>query len=135
MTAEPELCVCLEAILCALPPGKENMLVPSALRGVAMPVVGRAMGSLLTRTATLGGAAAALIQPQAAMAEVEGAVPDDSLVVGFALFLLVCTGLLNLSLGDIAADEAQLPSSVNLINKSRARRSSFIKGGKDGSSM
>lgn len=111
------------------------MLVPSALRGVAMPVVGRAMGSLLTRTATLGGAAAALIQPQAAMAEVEGAVPDDSLVVGFALFLLVCTGLLNLSLGDIAADEAQLPSSVNLINKSRARRSSFIKGGKDGSSM
>ena len=55
--------------------------------------------------------------------------------VGFALFLLLCTGLLNLSLCDIAADEAQLPSSVNLINKSRAKRSSFIKGKSDGPGM
>ena len=68
--------------------------------------------------------------PAAFAAEIEG-VPDDSVVVGFALFLLVCIGLLNLSLGDIAADEAQLPSSVNLINKNRQRRSTFIKGGKD----
>ena len=65
-----------------------------------------------------------------ASTEIEG-VPDDSVVVGFAVFLLICIGALNLSLGDIAADEAQLPSSVNLINKNRARRSSFIKG-KDG---
>ena len=107
------------------------MLVPQVIRSV---VTGPAMGrALLARTATAGGAVAAILQPQAAMAEVEGFVPDDSIVVGFALFLLLCTGLLNLSLGDIAADEAALPSSVNLINKARAKRSSFIKGKSDGS--
>ena len=101
------------------------MLVPPTI--LRAPV----LRPLLARAAVAGGSAAALLQPHAAMAEVENALPDDSLVVGFALFLLVCTGLLNLSLGDIAADEAQLPSSVNLINRSRAKRSSFIKG-KDG---
>ena len=101
------------------------MLVPPTI--LRAPV----LRPLLARAAVAGGSAAALLQPHAAMAEVEKALPDDSLVVGFALFLLVCTGLLNLSLGDIAADEAQLPSSVNLINRSRAKRSSFIKG-KDG---
>ena len=75
------------------------------------------------------GAAYALIPHAAMAAEIEG-VPDDKYIVGFALFLLVCIGALQLSLGDIQAQEAQLPSSVNLINKNRKRNSSFIKGKK-----
>ena len=90
--------------------------------------------ALVGRAATAGGAAIAALQPHVASA-VETAsgteLPDDSFVVGFALFLLVGTGLQQLSLGDIVADEAQLPSSVNLINKNKARRSSFIKGKND----
>merc|ERR1712046_321524 len=66
----------------------------------------------------------------AAADHVADGLPPDSLVVGFALFLLVAAGALQLSLGDIVADEAQLPSSVNLINKNRQRRSNFIKGKK-----
>ena len=44
------------------------------LRGMAVPAVTR---SLLSRSVTSGAAAAALLQPHAAMADVEGAVPDD----------------------------------------------------------
>ncbi|KAL3924026.1 MAG: hypothetical protein SGPRY_004041 [Prymnesium sp.] len=54
-------------------------------------------------------------------------LPPDALVIAIAVGLLVATGLLQLSLGDVAGDEAQLPSSVNLINKSRQKRSSFLK--------
>ena len=35
---------------------------------------------------------------------------------------------MQLSLGDIAADEAQLPSSTSLINQGKKMRSTFIKG-------
>ena len=88
-------------------------------------------GRLPGFSAATASAIAAVIQPGAAVAAAEtDGLPPDSLVVGFAVLLLVLTGLLNLSLGDIIADEAQLPSSTNLINKSRQRRSSFIKGGK-----
>jgi hypothetical protein len=52
---------------------------------------------------------------------------DDRVVVGFALLLLVATGLLNLSLGDVAADEANLPSSSARINDLRQKRSDFLK--------
>ena len=83
------------------------------------------------RTA-VGGAAAAVLHVPAAWADeasdAAAALPDDRIVVGIALFLFLCTLLLNLSLGDVVGDEAQLPSSVNLINKNRARRSAFIKG-------
>lgn len=84
-----------------------------------------------------GGAAFAIDEivselPAAPVAElpVEGLVaqPDDTLLVGFALLIVALGGLLNLSLGDVAADEAMLPSSVNLINQNRARKSTFIKG-------
>ena len=90
----------------------------------------RPLQAFVGRAAKMVGGGAALLQPHAVLAieSGENGLPDDSLVVGFAVLLLVATGLLNLSLGDIAADEAQLPSSVNLINKNRARRSNFIKG-------
>lgn len=77
------------------------------------------------------GVTALVWEAPAAFAEETSAVtapPDDTFVVAFALFLFVATLALNASLGDVVGDEAQLPSSVNLINKSRARRSSFIKG-------
>ena len=48
-----------------------------------------------------------------------------------ALLLVAAVGALNLSLGDIVEDEANLPSSTNLINANRERRSAFIKGDKD----
>ncbi len=79
------------------------------------------------------GASALVTMPAASMAADDAVgigMPDDSFLVGFAILVLLLTGLLNLSLGDVIADEAQLPSSVNLINKNRARRSSFIKGKK-----
>jgi hypothetical protein len=95
------------------------------------PHMGPVHGRLPGFSAATASAIAAVIQPGAAVAAADtDGLPPDSLVVGFALLLLVLTGLLNLSLGDIIADEAQLPSSTNLINKSRQRRSSFIKGGK-----
>lgn len=81
-----------------------------------------------------GGAAAFSLQPAAFADEViapsGAALPDDSIAVGIALTLFVLTLLLNASLGDVVGDEAQLPSSVNLINKNRQRRSTFIKGRK-----
>lgn len=63
-------------------------------------------------------------------AEVGGPPIDDRIVVAFALLILGATGALTLSLGDVVGDEAQLPSSVNLINKNRKRRSTFIKSNK-----
>ena len=93
------------------------------------------LAPLQNRALAAGGAAAVSMLPQVASAvETAGGaeLPNDAFVVGFALFLVVAAGALQLSLGDIVADEAQLPSSVNLINKNRQRRSNFIKG-KDGS--
>mmetsp|Transcript_26950 Transcript_26950/g.75693 ORF Transcript_26950/g.75693 Transcript_26950/m.75693 type:complete len:131 (+) Transcript_26950:24-416(+) len=52
---------------------------------------------------------------------------DDRLVVGFALVVLVATALLNLSLGDVVADEANLPSSSARINDLRQKRSDFLR--------
>eukprot|EP00325_Prymnesiales_sp_UTEX-LB-985_P011035 CAMPEP_0174752256 /NCGR_PEP_ID=MMETSP1094-20130205/101650_1 /TAXON_ID=156173 /ORGANISM="Chrysochromulina brevifilum, Strain UTEX LB 985" /LENGTH=108 /DNA_ID=CAMNT_0015957875 /DNA_START=32 /DNA_END=358 /DNA_ORIENTATION=- len=91
--------------------------------------------SIVGVTCAGAGGTAAWFHPTAALAaETATAQPaapvDDSIVVGFALVLFVLIGALQLSLGDIVADEAQLPSSVNLINKSKQRRSSFIKGKK-----
>lgn len=76
-------------------------------------------------TAIFSSSAALAVDPGAA------GLPDDRLVVGFALLLVVAVGLLQLSLGDVVGDEANLPSSVNLINQSRKKRSSFIKGRKN----
>ena len=77
-----------------------------------------------------GAALTALLAAQPALAVVDEGPPDyDGILVGVALFLVTCCGLLQLSLGDIAADEAMLPSSANLINKSKKRRSNFIKTG------
>lgn len=57
--------------------------------------------------------------------------PDfDGFLIGFAIFLTAATGLLQLSLGDIQAEEANLPSSVSLINKNRQKTNSFIKSKK-----
>jgi hypothetical protein len=63
--------------------------------------------TVLARVATSSGAVA-LFHAPAAFADDASAVapPDDTFIVGFAIFLLVCTGLLNLSLGDVIADEA-----------------------------
>ena len=62
---------------------------------------------------------------------VYAATPDfDGFLIGFAAFLVVATGLLQLSLGDIQAEEANLPSSVSLINKNRQKTNSFIKSKK-----
>ena len=60
-----------------------------------------------------------------------GDLPDnDFFIVGFAVLLVVLTGLLQLSLGDIQAEEANLPSSVTLINENRKKSNSFIKSKK-----
>lgn len=68
------------------------------------------------------------VHVDAAVAETGAGMPvDDNLLVGFAFVLVVATGLLQLSLGDIQAEEAQLPSSVSLINKNRQKTNSFIK--------
>ena len=71
------------------------------------------------------------VHVDAAVAETGAGMPvDDNLLVGFAFVLLVATGLLQLSLGDIQAEEAQLPSSVSLINKNRQKTNSYIKSKK-----
>ena len=83
--------------------------------------------------AAAAGAALPQMLPSVALAADEAAgvdLPDDRIVVGAAIFLLALTGLLQLSLGDVIGDEAQLPSSTSLINKNKQRRSSFIKGKK-----
>jgi hypothetical protein len=75
-------------------------------------------------TATTAAAAAAASSSAAAQP-----LPDDSLLVGAAVVLLILTGLLNLSLGDVVAEEASLPSTSTRINSMKKRRSDFIKGG------
>lgn len=76
--------------------------------------------------------AAALLLPAAAnAADAAPELPNDTIPVVIALVLLVATGALQLSLGDVMADEAQLPSSTSLINKNKQRRSTFIQGKKE----
>merc|ERR1712216_756366 len=88
------------------------------------------------RTASAVAAAAALLHSDVVYAatskdNVYAATPDfDGFLIGFAGFLVVATGLLQLSLGDIQAEEANLPSSVSLINKNRQKTNSFIKSKK-----
>ena len=105
------------------------MRLDTALAAMRLP-------SLLPSVARVaaGGAATAALLPTAATAADSAAaagLPDDRIAVGIALALLISTLLLNASLGDVVGDEAQLPSSVNLINKNRQRRSSFIRGNRE----
>jgi hypothetical protein len=89
-----------------------------------------------TAASAAAAATAALLHADAAFAETSAnnyasSAPDyDIFVVGAALLLVVLTGLLQLSLGDIQAEEANLPSSVALINKNRQKTNSFIKSKK-----
>ena len=71
----------------------------------SLPV--RALPALAARAAVASGSMAVLQPHAAAAVEVaSGAeLPNDSFVVLFALLILVGTGLLNASLGDIVADE------------------------------
>merc|ERR1711920_1058494 len=70
--------------------------------------------------------------PTAVLAEAVASpeLPNDSIVVGIALVLLVLTAALNLSLGDVVADEANLPSSTSRINELKRKQSTFIRGGR-----
>ena len=49
-------------------------------------------------------------------------LPDDSIVVGFTVLLLGAIGLLNASLGDIAADEAQARARPTALTHTDPRR-------------
>ena len=86
------------------------------------------------------GAATALPPPGPKMSLLEAATSTlladeppipDAVLVGVALLLVGAVGALNLSLGDIVEDEANLPSSTTLINQNRERRSAFIKGDRE----
>ena len=89
---------------------------PRVAAAAASPLPGPKMSLLETATSAL-------------LAD-EPPIPD-AVLVGVALLLVAAVGALNLSLGDIVEDEANLPSSTNLINANRERRSAFIKGDKD----
>lgn len=116
--------VCFLCALCSLTDG---LSLPHAIRGASKPPV---LPFPSAAVATVTSASAVAFLPEAAHAVADNGLPtDDYVVVGIALTLLVLTGLLTASLGDLIADEAQLPSSVNLINKSRRRRSNFLKKG------
>ena len=78
----------------------------------------------------LPGPKMSLLESTIALVADEPPIPD-AVLVGVALLLVAAVGALNLSLGDIVEDEANLPSSTNLINANRERRSAFIKGDKD----
>ena len=86
--------------------------------------------ALPAHTAPAAAAAAVLLHADAAFAATSDVPDNDIFVVGAALLLVVLTGLLQLSLGDIQAEEARLPSSVSLINKNRQKTNSFIKSKK-----
>lgn len=109
----------------------------AALLAEARPTLAaaRAAASLAPAAAMLAHVdvayAAARMNGAAAAADVafEPPVPDG-VVVGVALLLVGACGLLQLSLGDIQAQEAQLPSSVSLINKNRLKNNSFIRSSK-----
>ena len=97
--------------------------LPSAPKANGLALGAAPLFRSVATPSTAGGALLAMLPRGLACCADD--LPDDSFAVGFA------PGRgdrpLQLSLGDIVADEAQLPSSVNLINKNRARRSSFIK--------
>ena len=81
---------------------------PLAPGNVLASLTSRALPALASRAAVASGAMAAVLHPHAAAAvEVNSGIelPNDSFVVGFAVLILVGTGLLNASLGDIVADE------------------------------
>ena len=81
---------------------------PLAPGNVLASLSSRALPALASRAAVASGAMAAVLHPHAAAAvEVNSGIelPNDSFVVGFAVLILVGTGLLNASLGDIVADE------------------------------
>ena len=88
---------------------------------------------LRTVAGSIAGAVATLHVDAAAAATAAASTPappiDDRFAVGFAFVLVALVGWLQFSLGDVAGDEAMLPSSVNLINKNRQKRSNFLKGG------
>lgn len=88
--------------------------------------------ALAAARASLAPAAAMLARADMAYAADVATDPPvpDSVVVGVALLLVALTGFLQLSLGDIQAEEANLPSSVSLINKNRQKTNSFIKSKK-----
>jgi len=123
-------------LLLLLPSACAAFSAPAAVvaRRVSPPALGRfSQPSLRLPTVAAAQSSAAVFAgiASAASAAAERAVIanelDDRFVVGFALFVLIATGLLNLSLGDVAGDEAMLPSSTSNINDLRKRRSSFLK--------
>ena len=96
--------------------------------------VAKTRPALAAARASLAPAAAMLTRADVAYAYVADVATDppipDAVVVGVALLLVGATGFLQLSLGDIQAEEANLPSSVSLINKNRLKTNSFIKSKK-----
>ena len=101
---------------------------PAHSSPIVAPLHARAASAVVS-TAVLLHADLAFAQTSAD--NVYGETPDlDGFLIGFAIFLTVATGLLQLSLGDIQAEEANLPSSVSLINKNRQKSNSFIKSKK-----
>ena len=106
----------LPAVVLPTAPLRPLLRTPSMPAAAASPLPGPKMSLLETATSAL-------------LAD-EPPIPD-AVLVGVALLLVAAVGALNLSLGDIVEDEANLPSSTNLINANRERRSAFIKGDKD----
>ena len=101
---------------------------PAHSSPIVAPLHARAASAVVS-TAVLLHADLAFAQTSAD--NVYGETPDlDGFLIGFAIFLTVATGLLQLSLGDIQAEEANLPSSVSLINQNRQKSNSFIKSKK-----
>lgn len=100
-----------------LSPAAALVLPPLAPRGASEPIVLPRSLAPIGRAAASSAAALAALQPHVAGA-VETAsgteLPDDKFVVAFALFLLVGTGLQQLSLGDIVADEVRHPCSLGI---------------------
>ena len=84
---------------------------PVVLEAATRPVLVATLPTRVMRAAAAGSAALAMLGGPLAAEAVEtpgGAeLPPDSFVVGFAFLLVLATGLLNLSLGDIAADEVR----------------------------
>ena len=103
----------LPALVLPTVPLRPMLRTPSRPIAAASPMPGPKMSLLETATSAL-------------LAD-EPPIPD-AVLVGVALLLVAAVGALNLSLGDIVEDEANLPSSTNLINANRERRSAFIKG-------
>ena len=105
----------LPAFVLPTAPLRPLLRTPSMPAAAALPLPGPKMS---------------LLESTFALVADEPPIPDFVLV-GVALLLVAAVGALNLSLGDIVEDEANLPSSTNLINANRERRSAFIKGDKD----